>query len=158
MVTVPGQMILKVLHSCVANLPGAHQRGPSSECALRRRIIRIMFLVYACFMAFTVTLDCLLNVKAFWHVLPTHVSQLFSVTLPTLPVCDGSLLLNRDVSDQSSALVGTWSREAEMFVAGVLTANVELVFLVQRLFPFPVDASLWNCSGVSSGPRQFGTL
>ena len=56
------------------------------------------------------------------------ISQLFSVTLPTLPVCDGSLLLNRDVWDQSSALVGTWSRESEMFVAAVLTANVELVF------------------------------
>ena len=86
-----------------------------------------MFLVYARFMAFTFPLDDLFNVRAFRHVLPTACFAALFCDLPTLPVCDGSLLLNRDVSDQSSALVGTWSRESEMFVAGVFTANFELV-------------------------------
>ena len=72
-----------------------------------------------CFVAFTFPLDGLFNVRAFWRVLPTACFAALFRDLPNLPVCDGSLLLNRDVSHQSSALVGTWSREAEMSVAGV---------------------------------------
>ena len=38
---------------------------------------------------------------------------------------------------QSSLLLGTWSREAEMVVACVVMADVQLVCFVQRLFLLP---------------------
>ena len=59
-----------------------------------------MFLVYACFMAFTFPLDGLFNVRAFWHVLSTACFAALFCDLPTFPPsqCVTALFISTEMS------------------------------------------------------------